>query len=122
MQPEQILQQFQSLAQHYLKELDQASENPHAKNTLTGRVVYFVGRIPPIKAKVPPSAEGTARPPESKEELAQKMTVLQKQMEEALPDVKAASPHRKVEHPYFGYIHAKEWYHHIVMHMAHHLR
>jgi hypothetical protein len=27
-----------------------------------------------------------------------------------------------VKHPYFGYINAQEWYHHIVMHFAHHLR
>ncbi|WP_438444487.1 DinB family protein [Gorillibacterium sp. sgz5001074] len=97
-------------------------ENRTAQKTAVGRLVYFLGSIPPVKAKVPPSAEGTARPPASKEELLRKMDVLQRRMEETLPLVSSASPYSKIRHPYFGFINAKEWYHHLVMHMAHHLR
>lgn len=100
----------------------QAPANRSAKKTIVGKIVYLVGGIPPVKAKVPKSAEGTASVPGSKQELIDGMARLRRQMEEALPLVKDASPDRKVEHPYFGYINAKEWYHHIVMHVAHHLR
>ncbi|MBB3110080.1 hypothetical protein FHS18_002147 [Paenibacillus phyllosphaerae] len=97
-------------------------ENHALKKTFAGKVVYFIGGIPPIKAKVPPSAEGTAYPPSSREELIKKMNVLEQQMEQALPIVMGASPDRKIEHPYFGYINAREWYYHILMHVKHHLR
>ncbi|TYP78891.1 DinB family protein [Paenibacillus methanolicus] len=97
-------------------------ENREAKKTTVGKIVYLIGGIPPIRAKVPKSAEGTASVPADKQELIDNMAKLRRQMEEALPLVLGASPDRKVEHPYFGYINAKEWYHHIVMHVAHHLR
>ncbi|MFC4101298.1 DinB family protein [Paenibacillus xanthanilyticus] len=100
----------------------QAPENREAKKTSAGKLVYLIGCIPPVRAKVPKSAEGTASVPADKQELIDNMAQLRRQMEEALPLVKVASPNRKVEHPYFGYINALEWYHHIVMHVAHHLR
>ncbi|MFB9328348.1 DinB family protein [Paenibacillus aurantiacus] len=76
----------------------QAPDNPSAKKTIVGKIVYLIGGIPPIKAKVPKSAEGTASVPASKQELIVNMASLRRQMEEALTLVKGASLDRKVEH------------------------
>lgn len=50
------------------------------------------------------------------------MSEMEKYTWDALSIVSSTSPDRKINHPYFGYINAHEWYHHIVMHVAHHLR
>jgi DinB superfamily len=99
-----------------------APENRKLKKTWVGKWVYMTGAIPPIKAKVPPSAEHTSQQPRSREELRQKLEQLSAQMKAIAPSIDSISPDRKVKHPYFGYINAQEWYYHIVMHFAHHLR
>ncbi|UHA75578.1 DinB family protein [Paenibacillus sp. 481] len=105
-----------------LKKCVDAPKMPGATKTWKGKVVFMLGSIPPIRAKVPESAEHTAFQPTSKEELKERLQAFAQEMRDLAPQLEKIDSDRKVEHPYFGHINAIEWYDHILMHVRHHLR
>ncbi|MCG7407210.1 DinB family protein [Paenibacillus sp. ACRRX] len=92
------------------------------KKSWSGRIVYFIGSIPPIKVKMPETIEHTPFQPCSKEQLLERWHSFLNTMRELETLVSTIPRDQKMKQPYLGYLNAEEWYEHIVMHVAHHLR
>lgn len=90
--------------------------------TWIGKLVYLLGTIPPVKARMPASVEHTPYQPASKEEIRMRLMDFIEQMRSVEPLAASIPTDHKVKQSYFGYINAQEWYHHILMHFQHHLR
>ena len=90
-----------------------------AKND-RGAEVFRVGSIPPIRIQVPPSPQYTPAQPESKEEIRAGMQDVIVRMQAVAPALDEIPAGNTVEHPGFGYLHAKEWFQLIEMHYRHH--
>ncbi|MGM9925641.1 MAG: hypothetical protein ACI35R_15455 [Bacillus sp. (in: firmicutes)] len=85
-------------------------------------IVFAFNRIPPVKAKAPGDLLELVKQPESIDEVRERLEVFIERMKEEEPAVKRIPADKKVEHPYFGFLNAEEWYKHIESHFRHHLR
>ncbi|TVR80254.1 MAG: DinB family protein [Chitinophagaceae bacterium] len=100
---------------------EKAEATKLGKNT-SGKLVYFLGGLPPGKYKMPKSVGMEPPQPESKEHIFMMLKKMQESMEELLPDVDTSEKDKKAKHPAFGMLNAKEWYHAAEMHAKHHLK
>lgn len=87
-----------------------------------GILSYFLGFIPPVRVHVPPSPTYTPAQPSGKEQIAERLREVIREMNEIRSAVESASPNQKTVHPGFGYLNAQEWYRLIPMHYRHHRR
>ncbi|MGO4546354.1 DinB family protein [Paenibacillus sp. 2TAB23] len=99
----------------------QESQVSFAGKTETGTALFARGSFPPVRIKVPPSAQYSPEQPESKEELIQGLYTVIQRMKEIGPTLERASKQITVPHPSFGGLCAEEWYLLIEMHYRHHL-
>jgi hypothetical protein len=98
-------------------------ENTHESKMMPGRVSYFLGSIPPIKVKVPPTPEYTPPQPESIAWVKVKLNELRPKMAKmAALLAESQGKTGKTKHPGFGYLDANEWFQLVEMHFRHHLR
>ena len=91
--------------------------------SLLGLLVLSFGRLPPVKVKVPPVI--AAKSPVkniSKEEARNMLIKCRKKINEVVPLIRDASPHRRVKHQRFGMLNAKQWLKFILIHSQHHLK
>jgi hypothetical protein len=87
--------------------------------TWPGRLVFLLGSIPPVRARVP--GDGTYAPePISREDARLALADSKRRMVEIMPLVRAARG--VATHPALGRLTAEEWYRFLEMHMRHHLR
>ncbi|MDP4171416.1 MAG: DinB family protein [Bacillota bacterium] len=92
-----------------------------AEKTREGTAIFEQKGFPPVRIKVPPSAQYTPEQPESKEQLIQGLNTVIHRMEETEARLEKAPKQNTVSHPRFGALHAKEWFLLIEMHFRHHL-
>jgi hypothetical protein len=93
-----------------------------AGKKLPGKVIYFLGNIPPARVKVPASDTYTPKQPPNIESMRtglEKLILIMRETEKKLSSVSEIS---KTFHPAFGYLNAREWFQLIEMHFRHHLR
>jgi DinB superfamily len=100
----------------------ESAENSHEGKTFPGKLSFFIGGFPPVKIKVPASAEYTPPQPKSKETVAEDLQKLKIMLKDLAEKIDASPSKGKTKHPAFGYLTAFEWYQMIDMHFKHHLR
>lgn len=87
--------------------------------TLAGRLVFLIGRIPPVRAKVP--GDGAYAPKEISRDVAcAELDALGAKVREIIPAVRTARG--VATHPMLGRLTAPEWLRFMEMHLRHHLR
>jgi hypothetical protein len=100
----------------------QGSANSKKSKTFLGKVFFFLGSFPPIRAKLPASLKGTKNYPTKdmidRKDLAKLRVDLMDQAQMLIQNPVTA----KTKHPLFGYLTAAEWIEFIDMHFRHHLR
>lgn len=85
-----------------------------------GRFVFFTGRIPNRKYRMPNEVAVQPLQPESKEKIAQRLTEIKELTTLYLQELSKADPDVKVRHPFMGYLNAAEWLQLCAMHFNHH--
>ncbi len=96
-----------------------ADKSKNFKGFLT---YHVLGKMPPIKIKVPPSDFYTPKQPESIEAIKNGLAKLQESMKNIADALQTNTSKGKTKHPGLAYLNAKEWYRLIGMHFTHHLR
>ncbi|PYE49663.1 DinB family protein [Paenibacillus barcinonensis] len=93
-----------------------------AEKTELGKTLFEAGQFPPIRVKVPASPQYTPLPPESKAQLVEGLQQVVERMRRvaSILEEVPVSTSRKVSHPRFGALDAKEWFVLIDMHYRHH--
>jgi DinB superfamily len=100
-----------------------SNENADKSKNFKGFLTYNVlGKMPPIKIKVPPSDAYTPKQPESLEAIKKGLTKVQERMKETATILQSKSSTGKTAHPGLSYLNAEEWYRLVGMHFTHHLR
>src|ERR1700744_206561 len=91
--------------------------------SLLGLLVLSFGKLPPVKVKVPAAiAAKTPVRNMSKEEVRNMLIKCRKKIDEVAPLIRDASPRRRIKHPRFGMLNAKQWLKFILIHSKHHLK
>ncbi|WP_166242937.1 DinB family protein [Paenibacillus turpanensis] len=93
----------------------------NGEKTENGRNTYESGSFPPIRIQVPASPQYTPSQPESKEYITEGLRAVVERMKRTEAAVSQASEGKKVLHPGFGALNAKEWFLLVEMHYRHHL-
>lgn len=89
------------------------------RKTVAGRLVFLIGRIPPVRAKVP--GDGSYAPREiSRDDAGAELHALGARLREVVPVVRTARG--VATHPFLGRLTAPEWLCFMEMHLRHHLR
>ncbi len=100
-----------------------SDENKNKKKNFKGFITYHIlGKMPPIKIKVPPSDAYTPKQPESKDAIAEGLKKCRERTKNALATIQNATASGKTAHPGLAFLNAEEWYKLIEMHFRHHLR
>lgn len=90
--------------------------------TIPGKLSFLLGMFPPVRIKVPASAEYTPKQPAGKEEVFSQFGELKTLIENIVHVVEKSSASIKTKHPALGYLNAYEWFRIMEMHLKHHLR
>jgi hypothetical protein len=98
---------------------DNANKSKNFKGFLTYNVL---GKMPPIKIKVPPSDTYTPRQPESIDAIKNGLAKVQLKMKDMASILQNSANKGKTKHPGLSYLNAEEWYRLVGMHFTHHLR
>jgi len=109
------LKQIQLCAERKGKELSGGKKVP-------GRISFTLGMFPPVRIHVPPSPSYTPGQPADKNEVRRQLQELKQTMKDHLSKAERAPLLQKTEHPAFGYLNAREWFHLVLMHFRHHRR
>lgn len=91
------------------------------EKTDRGKLTFEVGSFPPVRIRVPASAQYTPQQPESKEQLSDGLRSVMLRMKQIEPALSQAFERNKILHPAFGALNAVEWFMLIEMHYRHHL-
>lgn len=97
---------------------ENAKKNKNFKSFITYNIL---GKLPPVKVKVPPSDAYTPKQPKNKQEILDGLVQIQQKMKETLPLLKNAKFRGKTAHPALGFLNAAQWYKLVEMHFNHHL-
>ena len=97
---------------------ENAKKNKNFKSFITYNVL---GKLPPVKVKVPPSDVYTPKQPKSKQEVMDGLKQIQQKMQALLPLLKHPEFKGKTAHPALGFLNAEQWYKLVEMHFKHHL-
>jgi hypothetical protein len=91
--------------------------------TFLGRLVFFMGRFPPVKIKVPQSVDAKMPAQKiSKEEAKNLIIKCRKRLEEAASLIASSLPKNRSKHPRMGMLNAGEWLKFIRIHLQHHVK
>ena len=111
---------------YHLQQIAQCIKGKHTelnvRKKFPGKLTFFLGSIPPMRIKVPPSETYTPKQPPNIETMKTSLEKLIKIMRETEQKLSGASEIPKTAHPAFGFLNAREWFHMIEMHFRHHLR
>lgn len=83
------------------------------------KLVFFFGRFPPGKFKVPDRLKDQVQKI-SREEAHQLIRRFKEELEQVTPRVHTAHPDQKLKHPRLGLLNATKWYEFIDIHLKHH--
>jgi hypothetical protein len=109
---------------YHIKQIEEClvnDENPQAKKSFLGKLIYTIDSFPPVRIKVPPSPTYTPKQPENKERIKAGMRLLKKKLQDLSVEIDHAVHFGKTKHRALGYLGAKDWYRLIVMHFRHHM-
>ncbi|UQZ37424.1 hypothetical protein C2I18_07775 [Paenibacillus sp. PK3_47] len=98
------------------------SGEPSAGKTPAGITAFAQGEFPPVRIRVPDSPQYTPAQPESKEELAEGLSRVSREMKNMAGRLLETKSSGVIVHPGFGELDAAEWYRLVEMHYRHHLR
>jgi hypothetical protein len=96
-----------------------AEKSKNFKGFLTYKVL---GKMPPIKIKVPPSNFYTPKQPDSVEAIKSGLAKLLVKMQDMAITLQNSANKGKTKHPGLDYLNGEEWYRLVGMHFDHHLR
>ncbi|MFB9327841.1 DinB family protein [Paenibacillus aurantiacus] len=99
----------------------EATVDAAERKTERGEEAFACGSYPSIRIRVPASPQYTPRQPESKGQLAEGLHAVVERMKQTEAAVNESPDGRKMVHPGFGALNAKEWFLIIDMHYRHHL-
>lgn len=99
----------------------EAAVDAMEEKTEMGRKVFEQGSFPPIRIQVPASPHYTPKQPESKEQLIEGLGDVVERMKRTEANLCKKTASKKIVHPGFGALNAKEWFLLIEMHYRHHL-
>jgi hypothetical protein len=91
--------------------------------TLLGLLVLTSNRFPPVRVKVPDSVN--ARMPAkkiSKEDARNLIIKCRQRVNEVAPLIADSSARRRINHPRFGMLNARQWFKFIGIHLNHHIK
>ncbi|MEF2966562.1 DinB family protein [Paenibacillus sp. M1] len=91
------------------------------EKTEKGKEAFELGSFPPVRIRVPASPQYTPKQPESKKQLTEGLRGVVERMKRTESALNKVSESRKILHPGFGALNAKEWFLLIEMHYRHHL-
>ncbi|WP_028543775.1 DinB family protein [Paenibacillus taiwanensis] len=113
-----------STLRFHLRAIEQCAAEKAAGGAKTevGEVIYKGGAFPPIKIKVPDSADYTPLQPADRQQLIDGLRQVSIELDAALITAAGSDPQSKVEHPGLGWLNAEEWLQLVRMHFHHHLR
>jgi hypothetical protein len=83
------------------------------------KLVFFFGRFPPGKFKVPDRLKDQVRKI-NKAEAQQLIQRFKNELSQITPKVDSANPDQKLKHPRLGLLNAVKWYEFIDIHTRHH--
>jgi hypothetical protein len=89
---------------------------------LVGRLVFTINSIP-VRIKMPPMM-AQKNPPKkiSKEEARNLIVKCRKRINEVFALIHDSSPHKRIKHPRFGMLNARQWFKFILIHLNHHVK
>ncbi|MCS6934186.1 MAG: DinB family protein [Chitinophagales bacterium] len=90
--------------------------------TLSGHIVFTLRMMPPVRFKMPAKVAVEPRPPDSMEQLMQKLNEIKTLATEYIYKIPQSNPAFKVKHPFLGYLNAAEWITLCNIHFRHHVR
>ena len=90
--------------------------------TISGMIVFALGRFLPARIKVPPSDAYTPKQPGGIQEIRAGLHHLIEAIREAGKALEGATEIQKTRHFILGALNAREWYQLTEMHFRHHLR
>lgn len=85
-----------------------------------GHLVFLMGRMPNVKAKMPEKVAVVPKQPESKEQLIAKLNEIKDLSSAYIRRIPEADPSFKAKHPVFSYLNTAEWISLCNMHFRHH--
>lgn len=92
------------------------------EKTFPGKIVFLIGRMPPVKIRLPQRPGKTPATQPDLQQIKLQLMALIPRVKEVEKRLDAIPVSRKVAHPALGYLNAKEWFAFIEMHFRHHLR
>ena len=93
------------------------------KPTWFGRILLLIGKFPPVKVKVPPTApDRLAVNKIIKEDARNLLIKCRKRIDTIAPLVYKAPKNCRVDHPRLGMRNARQWVKFIRIHLTHHLK
>jgi len=95
------------------------AETGKGKNWI-GFLVFFFGKMPNTKVKMPTKVAVEPRQPESKEQLIAKLNEIRALAQEYIERIPNADPNLKTKHPFLGHLNCEEWVSLCNMHFHHH--
>ncbi len=89
---------------------------------LVGRLVFTINSIP-IRIKMTPMM-AQKNPPKkiNKEEARNLMVKCRKRINEVFTLIHDSNPHKRIKHPRFGLLNARQWFKFILIHLNHHVK
>lgn len=91
------------------------------EKTENGKAAFELGSFPPIRIKVPASPQYTPQQPDRKEQLTEGIINVVERMKRTEANLSQTPEQKKLDHPGFGALNAKEWFLLVEMHFRHHL-
>lgn len=91
------------------------------EKTEGGKQAFALGSFPPVRIRVPASAQYTPNQPDSKEQLIDGLRGVVERMKRTEPALNTVPVSRKIVHPGLGALNATEWFLLVEMHYRHHL-
>lgn len=93
------------------------------KATWFGRILLLIGKFPPVKVKVPPTAPDRVTVIKiTREEARNQLIKCRKRIDTIMPLVYKAPKNCRVDHPRLGMLNARQWLKFIRIHLQHHLK
>jgi hypothetical protein len=91
--------------------------------TLFGRILLLLGKFPPVKVKVAPTAPDRLSVVKITKEDARNLLIkCRKRMDTIMPLINKAPKNVRITHPRLGMLNARQWLKFIRIHLNHHLK
>jgi hypothetical protein len=91
------------------------------KSKLPIKIIFYLGRLPPIKITVPEGLSSNPSPME-KEDFRNRFKKSITKVYEMLSEINNCNPDIKTKHPRLEYINAYQWLQFMLIHLKHHYR